>query len=429
MLWGVLGPGSLHVERRTRGLGLGGAVRYFNEVAVPGMGGVWFAKPLFLSLLGIRIAEDKDSGVPKITAANAVEALACCLAFERNGWKRDDHLVGRRKLAGVDALTFKVLGRVGTYVPQPMRMATTSALPALGLVEPGASRFNTMCLSDVGHLFLQAASKNHRPYNTELINYLCDWQKGRSKPPENSDKLADVLSPLLPLPREALDILSHQVFGFDTDVSRRNVSRRCAVRDWLSAGAGEEWTSRPACISPEHWLELEAGARFFALRETCLALLDGIEDQIGSRNGHFDPAAALPEPIETQIHEVKRRAKAFLDIQLPGADSGVSSARELADVLNGDPETSLVALVERDGRTLTTDGRLIRPGPVFRGNATGRDEMPQSEEPGEMVEEEGDSVPHNAAELPPLPAHISPRIGNFFNMINDLKSQGKNAHG
>jgi hypothetical protein len=36
--WGLLGPEALASQRRTRTLGLGAAVRAFNDLAVPGLG-------------------------------------------------------------------------------------------------------------------------------------------------------------------------------------------------------------------------------------------------------------------------------------------------------------------------------------------------------------------------------------------------------
>jgi len=47
--WGLLGPETLAGERRTRTLGLGATVRSFNDLAVPGLGGVWFGKELLLA--------------------------------------------------------------------------------------------------------------------------------------------------------------------------------------------------------------------------------------------------------------------------------------------------------------------------------------------------------------------------------------------
>ncbi len=60
MDWGLLGPEHLAGSRRTRTLGLGAAVRRFNQLAVPGIGGVWFAKQLFLATLGVAAAGRRE---------------------------------------------------------------------------------------------------------------------------------------------------------------------------------------------------------------------------------------------------------------------------------------------------------------------------------------------------------------------------------
>ena len=78
MIWGLLGPEQLGGERRTRTLDLGAAVREYNERAVPGMGGVWYAKQLLLAVLGIALAQqlrERQVNVSNITVANAIEAL------------------------------------------------------------------------------------------------------------------------------------------------------------------------------------------------------------------------------------------------------------------------------------------------------------------------------------------------------------------
>src|ERR1700733_13058051 len=103
MHWGLLGPEHLAGSRRTRALGLGSAVSQFNQLAVPGIGGVWFAKQLFLATLGVIVADRLrvlGASVKTIEAANAIEALACWGAFESNGWKRDARLRGIQKLFG-----------------------------------------------------------------------------------------------------------------------------------------------------------------------------------------------------------------------------------------------------------------------------------------------------------------------------------------
>ncbi len=134
MGWGLLGPEQLAGSRRTRTLGLAAAVRNFNQLAVPGLGGVWFGKQLVLPTLGVIVADRlrrAGRSAKPIEIANAVEALACWCAFKINGWQRDSRLRGVQKLAGKNSLTFTQLRRHGFYVTQPMRMATVQALSDL----------------------------------------------------------------------------------------------------------------------------------------------------------------------------------------------------------------------------------------------------------------------------------------------------------
>ena len=124
--WGLLGPEQLAGSRRTRTLGLGAAVRKFNQLAVPGLGVVWFTKQIFLATLGVRVADRLrpiSANVKAIGIANAVEALACWCAFNSNGWASDSRLRGSQKLAGKDNLTFARLRQPRFYVTQPMRIA------------------------------------------------------------------------------------------------------------------------------------------------------------------------------------------------------------------------------------------------------------------------------------------------------------------
>ena len=75
--WGLLGPEFLPNTRRTRTLGLGASVRAFNDLAVPGLGGVWYGKQLLLAVLGVAVAEDarnRGAKVQNIEVANAIES-------------------------------------------------------------------------------------------------------------------------------------------------------------------------------------------------------------------------------------------------------------------------------------------------------------------------------------------------------------------
>jgi hypothetical protein len=89
---------------------LGAAVLQFNQLALPGVGGVWFAKQIFLATLGVRIANRLRLNVKAIEIANAVEALAWWCAFRSNGWTSDFRLRGSQKLVGADE-QFQMLTR------------------------------------------------------------------------------------------------------------------------------------------------------------------------------------------------------------------------------------------------------------------------------------------------------------------------------
>src|SRR5690554_5095838 len=136
--WGLLGPETLSGVRRTRTLGLGSVVRYFNDRAVPGLGGVWYGKQVMLALLGVVVAErarqqDRTFNASNIQVANAIEALACWSAFGNNPVS-DPRLRGRRKLSGKRAedFIFANARKSGFYLTQPMRMQTVQTLPEIG---------------------------------------------------------------------------------------------------------------------------------------------------------------------------------------------------------------------------------------------------------------------------------------------------------
>jgi hypothetical protein len=179
--WGLLGPEKLASERRTRTLGVGASVRSFNDLAVPGLGGVWFGKQLFLPTLGVALAEQaRASGkrIQNIETANAIEALACWLGLNSNGWQSDARLHGRSKMEGKNDLSFAVVRKRGFYITKPMRMATVQPLPALGLVEAEGSRFSAFACSPEGRGFIDTQCADYSKRN--IIDYLLGWIRGES---------------------------------------------------------------------------------------------------------------------------------------------------------------------------------------------------------------------------------------------------------
>lgn len=424
MQWGILGPDALPARRRTRGLGLGSAVRHFNELAVPGLGGLWFAKPVFLALLGIRLAEQCEE--QPIQVANAVEALGCWLALNRGKHReeiRDPRLRGRRKLRQYSELpTYSKISQAEAYVSQPTRRSTTAALPALGLVAGTGRQFNGMTLSEDGEDLLQreASCFRSRKQNMALVRCLLQWMKGQAIAPTPS--LAKALSPLEPLSEPVRTFLRDRILSHGPGATRRR-----AVAAWLAGDVRVDWDEQPEVISADHWRDLRAGAAFFAFRNAALKLLDEIERHIATPRGEFRPREHLPAPIAEQLAEVRARAQAFIEQarDVPRVPE-LKPALALATDMNADDHVApLLRLVGLDGRGLEIRDQKICPGPMFRGAQAAQgpdhDTSDADEADGEGdPDRDEDAAPATAGEEPALPPDISSRVRNLYLVMADL---------
>lgn len=404
MEWGLLGPETLPGHRRTRTLGLGAAVRRFNDLAVPGMGNVWFGKQLFLALLGIALAErarETRFQAGNIETANAVEALACRFAFDLNGWQSDPRLRGRQKLQTKDDLSFSKIRKHGYYVTQPMRMVTGEPLLALGFVESRSERFNAMRCAEIGKAFLDAATKEFRPRKRTVEDHLLQWIRGEEANVATTP-LRCALSPLEPLPSDARAILRERIMvGGDV------AERRKAALSWVTGTPTSDWDTKPDPISHDHWQDLKVGARFFLARDAALTVLDAVEAYIGGMTDRsLDPNTRLPEDIIRKLDVLRSSAQAFLDETYdPSPDAMASNFAR--DCMN-EPVEALLSLVARDERVLRRNGGKIVPGAAFRGHPAmpGEDETEQQDE--------------GATPAISWPEGISPRIVNLFLMAHDL---------
>jgi hypothetical protein len=205
MLWGLVKPEKLPSARRRRTLELTSVVRGFNELAVPGLGGLWFVKQAAIATLGVRVAHEASGHCRNnIEVANAIEALACLLAFRRGDWQRDSRLRGNQKLRNVKDLTFNTLKRPNAYVSQPMRMSVTEPLLNLGLVNASGVRFNSFSPSRDGDNFVGAVFGTHKPYNRPVVEHLAKWVRDASNAEEvSTGALTEALSPNAPVGEEA----------------------------------------------------------------------------------------------------------------------------------------------------------------------------------------------------------------------------------
>lgn len=416
MQWGLLGPEQLAGSRRTRTLGLGAAVRKFNQLAVPGLGGVWFAKQIFLATLGIRIADrlrPSSANVKAIEIANAVEALACWCAFRSNGWKSDSRLRGRQKLAGKDTLTFARLRQPRFYVTQPMRMATVEALVDLGFVEPGSQRFNSFRCTRAGLDLVEAATAGYKPYNATVEDYLVGCTKDEAAV-SNTPALREALSPLVVLQPNARELIRDKL----CEGSGRNPSaaRRKNALSWfrsIDAKNPAGWEAKPSVLETNHWDDLRLGARFFTARDAAIDVLNAIEAQmapLAAPKLNADNARKL-SAVQTQLESLRAAAKGFLDEDKDPTEGRMATAfcRECTEE---DSAAIIRNVVKRDDRVLRLVGHDVLPGAAFS-------RQPQAE----TSDEEGAGPGADDADRVPVPAGISGRIRNLY--LLDLDLQGR----
>lgn len=274
--WGLLGPEQLASERRTRTLNLGAAVRTFNDLAFPGLGGVWFGKQLFLAALGVIVAEEvRSSGnqVSNIGVANAIEALACWLALDGSDWQTDPRLRGARKLRAKNDLSFLNVRKRGFYVTAPMRQVTIQPLKEFGLVDSSGERFNSFQRNPIGEEFVDLVCREFRPHRRSVVDHLVRWVAGEQGK-ARSNELRDALSPLLPMPEIACDYLRQRIVsGSDDHANRRRNSFEWADQIMADNNSQMKWDRQPKFLVEAHWNDLRAGANFFLARDAAINVL------------------------------------------------------------------------------------------------------------------------------------------------------------
>lgn len=415
--WGLAGPEFLPNSRRTLTLGLGASVRLFNDLAVPGLGGVWYGKQLLLATLGVAVAEDarsRGAKVQNIEVANAIEALACWLAFNSNGWRRDARLRGNTKLLGIEDFSYRRVRQRNFYVTQPMRMATVQALPALGFVESDSARFNAFRCSEQGRDFIKIATGGNRPYNRTVIDHLTWWAQAKDDRVD-TDALRQALSPLNGFSDETIPLLRERLIQGGIE-SREDKERRVNALVWMEALRTNRpdklaWEQRPNEISVQHWHDLHAGALFFQTREAAIAVLDAAEAHIGNQAAgqSFSLGAQIPEALKPAIENLKSTASKYLAFN----HTDEEAKKFCCECVDDDPSRILRSLVKRDGLVLRQVGDEVKAGPAFRGQQFFSAQAGADEEDQESPQV-GDTL---------LPKGISYRLKNLYLLNLDMHDE------
>lgn len=410
VLWGLMGRDFSQRMRRVRTLGVGMCARSYNNKAVPGLGGVWFAKQLFLAALGVGLAEASGKGRHNnIRVTNAVEALACWLAYNSNQWQPDARLRGVNKMKGQEDLSFNTVAKSLFYVTQPMRMATVQPLPALGLVQAAGSRFNSFSTSPEGREFVRAVCDGVGKvfYNYNTYDYLLGWIAG-SDGRLNYTNLMRTLSPLEPMPEQGRDLLRNRLVLKGPNETLEDVERRRNVLQWVESlridGAGHGSWDRPEVLTEVHWRDLQAGAAFFKVNDAANVVLDQAEATMGTRE---KPELSLDSELkflDEAIEELRKCAQAYLDFE----QDDILADAFCRECLEGNALV-LEKLAARDRRMLRLSGRSVRPGPAYDGHTS---PAPGDVNENAQAEAEADSR---------FPDRISSRINNLFLLNADLR--------
>jgi hypothetical protein len=387
--WGILRPDDIPSARRLQSLGLTRAIRRFNESAVPGMGGLWFAMPLIWSMIGIAVARKLERR--PIEAANAVEALAMKLALDDGDGKAHPRVRGRRNLARV-GWAFEVLRKPGAYVTAPFRQTCTQPLVTLGLVEGTSGRFNSFRLAHDGERLLES----HAAIDYEIEKWVC----GSKRP--NWGALSAIV-PTASLPTAVRAELTRRIYGDGVAAERRK-----AIRD-----VGRQLTSEgvlgssPVGLTRSHLIDLRGGIATVRLRGAALQVLSAIEERIAKRRDDgLTPAIALARAglddeirakIAACVGEAERAAQHI---------EAVKEAESLAFLRDCRTDDGLLQrLAKRDGVVIVLRDHELAPGPAF-----GADTVAEDAPPG---------VVSGVPELP--------RIANLLALTDDLSASTARA--
>ena len=411
MAWGLLSPGQMRSTRRARTLGVGAAVRAFNDLAVPGLGGVWFGKQLVLATLGVMLAQDKPGKrISNIAMANAVEALACCMTLNHraNTALLDGRLRGSTKLRGKDDLRFSVVSRPGFYVTQPMRMASVQILPALGFVDASATRFNAFEITPLGRELVEEA------VGRQVLKALVEWVAGSSN--MDSATVRKALSPLTDLPEPAQEISASALQQGSPQEDVKHKDRRRAALAWVESlrlnkrlGASQiDWTTKPALIDEAHWIDLQAGALFQSTRDAAIAVLLCVEKLLNTGARQLPLIHPLPAVAITAINILRTKAQAFITFGHRQADAKAFCL----ECVDTDDIRVLSKLVVRDDRVLQLRQGAVVPGPAFEA-ATNAPPTPE-----QSIDEASEATPDR--HQIPWPDGMSRRLNNLFLLSADL---------
>lgn len=409
--WGTLCPEEIPSTRRQQDLGLATAVRYFNDRAVPGLGGLWFPMPLVWSVLAVALTE-KLGHKSALPVGNAIEALVMSYAKEAQGSEHKGRVRGSQKLQSItaDERSFKNLSRPGVYVVQPIRMAMVQPLIELGFVT--GSRYGAFRLGDAGHRLMELNVMDR------WLKAFEAWAQGR-KP--NKDVVSE-LSPLTIVPFEIRKLIRTRVFDGN---GREDVDaqRRCALTCLGKGPSSSQLQDLPdpiGQITESHWTDLRAGAAFMDLRDAALAVLSAIEKELKSKaeknSAIFLARAEAADVAKVQLNKLKEVAKRGCTL-IDAAKESASMAF-VSECLNTKDDDLVVKLANRDGSVIKwSDEKLIlTQGPAWNSDDRGARDAGAQEGQGPDAARNSDDRGASGADESNASEHYAPQLFRLWNL-------------
>lgn len=305
MMWGAIEPTETPQTRLRLDFGLRPAIMALNEWAVPGYGGVFFVRQLTWACLGIMLADETKTTASAASIAESLEALAGWIALKWGGYDKDDRVQGKRKLRGLDSISFQSVSSGGAYVTVPFRRAATAALPGLGFCVGTQFRFNALELSTAGFELANAAL-----HDVATAARLRRWIEQPDRPIRNTSQ--ELKQALLPghETREERELVTRQLMN---DPRRARIVRLLAPLD-----ADLAQLRTPADIAtflsqvddPVHRARLDACFAFERVRAMALRCAQSLADAICATAQPWS-ALASAQAIQLEFSALQRECSAL----------------------------------------------------------------------------------------------------------------------
>lgn len=385
-------PEDFAVRRADLTLGLRSASLFYQELAVPGIGGAWCTRHFSWPVAGISLSRESDcAGIRPMTIAHAVEALANKAEWSWTPESKrtvDLAVLGKRAFAREpDEWRYKRLRERECYVQATYRQTVTRSLTediGLGFTR-GSGRFNAMELSEAGQdlaeAFLDSSEQKGMGMGTPSLRHnLLKWIDGCFDP---GGYIADIRKRMgyrkatkaeKTIVRERLLSLvppSHVAAGYD---AKRRI-RLAQCLDKVARRIGN-WDDVPELLvelrihgGERHAEEIETAMRFDEMKMAAVGFLARIAELVDRAGNRIMCTATVHDKKSMALCSVlHRRARAYLErpdlTRHRAADAFAISCGE---------DVSAVAefIVRRDGRILQASGGSIWRGPVFRADFAG----------------------------------------------------------